>query len=90
VLAADDTGFEKNGSCPAGVQRRYAGTAGKITGYPVGRTACRHRRRTFQRVRHTATDVAWCKEAPGPRRSFPITVDRSGQPPPPIMVRFSP
>jgi SRSO17 transposase len=36
VLIGDDTGFEKGGSCSAGVQRQYTGTAGKITNCQVG------------------------------------------------------
>src|SRR6266487_6539723 len=36
VLVADDTGFQKSGVCSAGVQRQYAGTAGKITNCQVG------------------------------------------------------
>jgi SRSO17 transposase len=36
VLIADETGFEKSGSCSAGVQRQYTGTAGKITNCQVG------------------------------------------------------
>jgi SRSO17 transposase len=36
VLIGDDTGFEKKGSCSAGVQRQYTGTAGKITNCQVG------------------------------------------------------
>ena len=30
VLIADETGFLKSGSCSAGVQRQYTGTAGRI------------------------------------------------------------
>jgi SRSO17 transposase len=29
VLAGDDTGFEKQGSCSTGAQRQYTGTAGR-------------------------------------------------------------
>jgi SRSO17 transposase len=36
VLVADDTGFEKSGTCSAGVQRQYTGTAGKITNCQIG------------------------------------------------------
>lgn len=36
VLIGDDTGFEKGGSCSAGVQRQYTGTAGKITNCQIG------------------------------------------------------
>jgi SRSO17 transposase len=36
VLIGDDTGFEKKGSCSAGVQRQYTGTAGKITNCQLG------------------------------------------------------
>jgi SRSO17 transposase len=36
VLVGDDTGFEKKGSCSAGVQRQYTGTAGKITNCQIG------------------------------------------------------
>ena len=36
VLVADETGFLKAGSCSAGVQRQYTGTAGKITNCQVG------------------------------------------------------
>lgn len=36
VLIGDDTGFEKKGRCSAGVQRRYTGTAGKITNCQIG------------------------------------------------------
>jgi SRSO17 transposase len=36
VLIGDDTGFEKGGSLSAGVQRQYAGTAGKITNCQLG------------------------------------------------------
>jgi SRSO17 transposase len=36
VLVADDTGFQKSGSCSAGVQRQYTGTAGKITNCQIG------------------------------------------------------
>jgi SRSO17 transposase len=36
VLIADETGFLKSGSCSAGVQRQYTGTAGKITNCQVG------------------------------------------------------
>jgi SRSO17 transposase len=36
VLIGDDTGFEKGGSCSAGVQRQYTGTAGKITNCQLG------------------------------------------------------
>jgi SRSO17 transposase len=36
VLIGDDTGFEKKGTCSAGVQRQYTGTAGKITNCQVG------------------------------------------------------
>ena len=36
VLIGDDTGFEKAGSCSAGVQRQYTGTAGKITNCQIG------------------------------------------------------
>jgi SRSO17 transposase len=36
VLIGDDTGFEKGGSRSAGVQRQYAGTAGKITNCQLG------------------------------------------------------
>jgi hypothetical protein len=36
VLIGDDTGFEKKGSCWAGVQRQYTGTAGKITNCQLG------------------------------------------------------
>ena len=36
VLIGDDTGFEKGGSLPAGVQRQYTGTAGKITNCQLG------------------------------------------------------
>jgi SRSO17 transposase len=36
VLIGDDTGFEKSGSCSAGVQRQYTGTAGKITNCQIG------------------------------------------------------
>jgi hypothetical protein len=36
VLIGDDTGFEKKGSCSAGVQRQYTGTAGKITNCQIG------------------------------------------------------
>jgi SRSO17 transposase len=36
VLVGDDTGFEKGGSCSAGVQRQYTGTAGKITNCQLG------------------------------------------------------
>ncbi|AWS47740.1 hypothetical protein DKM19_47100 [Streptosporangium sp. 'caverna'] len=30
VLVGDDTGFEKKGTCSAGVQRQYTGTAGPV------------------------------------------------------------
>jgi SRSO17 transposase len=36
VLIGDDTGFEKKGTCSAGVQRQYTGTAGKITNCQIG------------------------------------------------------
>ncbi|MBN6056397.1 IS701 family transposase, partial [Nonomuraea sp. RK-328] len=36
VLVIDDTGFEKKGTCSAGVQRQYTGTAGKITNCQIG------------------------------------------------------
>ncbi len=36
VLIGDDTGCEKGGSCSAGVQRQYTGTAGKITNCQLG------------------------------------------------------
>lgn len=36
VLVGDDTGFEKKGTCSAGVQRQYTGTAGKITNCQIG------------------------------------------------------
>jgi hypothetical protein len=36
VLIGDDTGFEKKGTCSAGVQRQYTGTAGKITNCQLG------------------------------------------------------
>jgi hypothetical protein len=36
VLTGDDTGVEKKGSCSAGVQRQYTGTAGKITNCQLG------------------------------------------------------
>jgi SRSO17 transposase len=36
VLTIDDTGFEKAGTCSAGVQRQYTGTAGKITNCQIG------------------------------------------------------
>jgi SRSO17 transposase len=36
VLIGDDIGFEKKGSCSAGVQRQYTGTAGKVTTCQVG------------------------------------------------------
>jgi SRSO17 transposase len=36
VLIGDDTGFEKGGCRPAGVQRQYTGTAGKITNCQLG------------------------------------------------------
>jgi len=36
VLIGDDTGFEKKGSCSAGVQWQYTGTAGKITNCQLG------------------------------------------------------
>jgi SRSO17 transposase len=36
VLIGDDTGFEEGGSCSAGVQRQYTGTAGKITNCQLG------------------------------------------------------
>jgi SRSO17 transposase len=36
VLIADETGFVKKGSCSAGVQRQYTGTAGRIENTQVG------------------------------------------------------
>ncbi|MFC4591825.1 IS701 family transposase [Sphaerisporangium corydalis] len=36
VLVGDDTGFEKKGTCSAGVQRQYTGTTGKITNCQIG------------------------------------------------------
>ena len=36
VLIGDDTGSGKKGACPAGVQRQYTGTAGKITNCQPG------------------------------------------------------
>jgi SRSO17 transposase len=36
VLVGDDTGFEKKGTCSAGVQRQYTGTARKITNCQIG------------------------------------------------------
>ena len=33
---ADETGFLKKGSCSAGVQRRYSGTAGRIEHCQLG------------------------------------------------------
>ncbi len=36
VLVADETGFEKSGLRSAGVQRKYTGTAGKITNCQIG------------------------------------------------------
>jgi len=36
VLVADETGFVKKGSCSAGVQREYTGTAGKVENAQVG------------------------------------------------------
>ena len=36
VLIADETGFLKKGTCSAGVQRQYTGTAGRIENAQVG------------------------------------------------------
>jgi len=36
VLIADETGFVKKGTCSAGVQRQYTGTAGRIENTQVG------------------------------------------------------
>jgi SRSO17 transposase len=36
VLIGDDTGSDKKGSCSAGVQRQYTGTAGNITNCQLG------------------------------------------------------
>jgi SRSO17 transposase len=36
VLVVDDTGFLKKGTCSAGVQRQYSGTAGRIENCQIG------------------------------------------------------
>jgi SRSO17 transposase len=36
VVVADETGFLKKGTCSAGVQRQYSGTAGRIENCQLG------------------------------------------------------
>jgi len=70
VLVVDDTGFLKKGTCSAGVQRQYSGTAGRIENCQIGvfLAYTSPRGRTFL-DRELYLPKEWCHDLPRRREA---------------------